>query len=39
MAAIFGTINKFDADSDQNLDKYIELLEHYFVANDVDDVE
>ena len=39
MAAIFSTINEFDADSDQNWDEYIEQLEHYLVANDVEDAE
>ena len=37
MAAAFGRIDEFDAYSDQNWDEDIERLEHYFVANEVDD--
>ena len=37
MAAAFGKIDEFDAYSDQNWDEYIERLEHYFVANGIDE--
>ncbi|XP_021348220.1 uncharacterized protein LOC110447094 [Mizuhopecten yessoensis] len=36
MAVRHGSIEEFDVNS-QNLDEYIERLEHYFVANAVDD--
>ena len=39
MAALFGNINEFDAYTDQNWDEYIERLEHYFVANAVEEAE
>ncbi|XP_028418795.1 uncharacterized protein K02A2.6-like [Dendronephthya gigantea] len=39
MAALFGNINEFDAYTDQNWDEYIERLEHYFVANEVEEAE
>ena len=39
MAAVFGKIEEFDIYTDQNWDEYIERLEHYFIANDVEDEE
>ena len=39
MAAVFGKIEEFEIYTDQNWDEYIKQLEHYFIANDVEDEE